>query len=93
MTLLKRSIDTWNSIELMMLQIDSIISSGAVFAIGASHSWIDPAYAKAYLRKTLTALLKEAEHEHGFFYHFLDPRTGKRVWNSEASSIDTALLI
>ena len=29
----------------------------------------------------------------GFYYHFLDMRTGKRVWRCELSLIDTALLI
>ena len=29
----------------------------------------------------------------GFYYHFLDSRTGARVWRSELSMIDTALLI
>jgi hypothetical protein len=29
----------------------------------------------------------------GFYYHFLDMETGKRAWNCELSSIDTALLI
>ncbi|MEP7274915.1 MAG: glucoamylase family protein [Betaproteobacteria bacterium] len=29
----------------------------------------------------------------GFFYHFLDPKSGTRVWRSELSMIDTALLI
>ena len=29
----------------------------------------------------------------GFYYHFLDLRTGVRVWRSELSMIDTALLI
>jgi hypothetical protein len=29
----------------------------------------------------------------GFFYHFLDLHTGARVWRSELSMIDTALLI
>ena len=32
-------------------------------------------------------------HKEGFFYHFLDQRTGKRIWTSEASSIDTALVV
>ena len=30
---------------------------------------------------------------HGFYFHFLDVETGSRVWQSEISSIDTALLI
>lgn len=29
----------------------------------------------------------------GFYYHFLDMRSGKRVWQSELSLIDTTLLI
>jgi hypothetical protein len=29
----------------------------------------------------------------GFYYHFLDMRTGKRVWNCELSLIDTGLLL
>jgi hypothetical protein len=29
----------------------------------------------------------------GFYYHFLDMRSGKRMWRSELSMIDTALLI
>jgi hypothetical protein len=29
----------------------------------------------------------------GFYYHFLDIRTGVRVWQSELSMIDTALLV
>jgi hypothetical protein len=29
----------------------------------------------------------------GFYFHFLDPASGKRVWNSELSMVDTALLI
>jgi len=30
---------------------------------------------------------------HGFYFHFLDVETGLRAWESELSSIDTALLI
>lgn len=30
---------------------------------------------------------------HGFYFHFLDSQTGLRAWQSELSSIDTALLI
>lgn len=30
---------------------------------------------------------------HGFYFHFLDGQTGLRAWQSELSSIDTALLI
>lgn len=29
----------------------------------------------------------------GFYYHFLDMKTGRRTWNSEVSTIDTAYLL
>jgi hypothetical protein len=29
----------------------------------------------------------------GFYYHFLDMRTGRRVWNCELSTVDTAFLL
>ncbi len=29
----------------------------------------------------------------GFYYHFLDMKTGRRVWNCELSTVDTAFLI
>lgn len=29
----------------------------------------------------------------GFYYHFLDMKTGRRTWNSEVSTIDTAFLL
>ena len=36
---------------------------------------------------------QEATGYKGFYYHFLDLHTGARVWRSELSMIDTALLI
>ena len=63
----------------------------AVIAIGQSRGWIEPKQAEKQIHKTLHTLLTIAAHERGFFYHFLDSQTGKRVWNSEVSSIDTAL--
>lgn len=74
----------------------SIAATGfslAAISIAASHGWLDKDYAFKQLRKTLKTLLNKAHHQNGFFYHFLDPRTGRRVWGSEASSIDTALLL
>jgi hypothetical protein len=35
----------------------------------------------------------EASGYKGFYYHFLDMTTGRRAWDCELSSIDTALLI
>ncbi len=74
----------------------SIAATGfslAAIAIGQDHGWVPKNFAEEYLRKTLSTLLSKADHKNGFFYHFLDPATGRRVWSSEASSIDTALLV
>ena len=74
----------------------SIAATGfslASLAIAQSHGWIPPSKAYDQTRRTLETLRHEAQHQNGFFYHFLDPKTGKRAWRSEASSIDTALLL
>jgi len=36
---------------------------------------------------------RQATGHRGLYYHFLDMRTGERTWNSELSTIDTALLL
>lgn len=74
----------------------SIAATGfalASFAIASQNGWLS--YREAYQRigKTLDTLEQEASGEKGFFYHFVDPKTGKRAWGSELSSIDTTLLI
>jgi len=55
------------------------------------------------LRMTLTALrflmaseqsdAPDATGYKGLYYHFLDMQTGRRAWNCELSSVDTALLM
>lgn len=67
--------------------------SVAAIAIGQDRGWIAKDQAYAQIEKTLRTLLFKADHEKGFFYHFLDPREAERVWNSEASSIDTAIAV
>jgi hypothetical protein len=58
---------------------------------------------KTAVERTLATLRFFAESEQGtgldatgykgFYYHFLDMKTGRRAWDCELSSIDTALLI
>ena len=74
----------------------SIAATGfalAALAVGGSRGWITTEYAYKRILTTLQTLKEKAAHRNGFFYHFLDTRTAKRVWSSEASSIDTALLL
>jgi len=35
----------------------------------------------------------DATGYHGFYYHFLDVRTGRRAWQCELSTVDSALLL
>ncbi len=65
----------------------------AALAIAANRNWIAPELAQLKILKILKTLDSDASHKNGFFYHFLDAKTGKRTWKSEASSIDTALLV
>jgi len=42
---------------------------------------------------TLRFLWKKLPTHRGFFYHFANISTGERVWDSEVSSVDTAILL
>ncbi len=61
--------------------------------IAQSRGWVT--YKEAYVRvfKTLKTFKNLLKNEHGFYYHYVDMRTGKRAWSSEVSSIDTALFL
>lgn len=61
--------------------------------IGAERGWESRAECRACAERVLRTLWRDAAHEHGFFYHFLDTRAAQRGWKCEASSIDTALLL
>ncbi len=65
----------------------------AALAAGAERGWIGKAEAEERVKTTLKFFSEKMESEHGFFYHFVDMETGKRVWDCEISSIDTALFL
>jgi hypothetical protein len=60
--------------------------------IAVERGWVDRDEAIARGTKTLQFLLN-MPNQHGWLTHFVDKRTGTRVWNSEFSSIDTALMV
>lgn len=75
--------------------IASIASVGfglTAYIIGVEKGYIAKAQACERIDGTLNTLLA-LDREHGFYYHFLDMETGKRAWQSEVSSIDTAILL
>jgi len=59
----------------------------------AERSWITPAEARKRARTTLDFFANRAYHKNGWFYHWMDKRTGERRWKSEISSIDTAIVL
>jgi hypothetical protein len=61
--------------------------------IAAERNWIKPEEARERVRATLRFFADSATHKEGWFYHWMDSRTGERVWRSEISSIDTTLLL
>ncbi len=77
-------------------QIASIASTGfglSGICIAADRGWVNRAEALERERNTLDFFANRAYHKNGWFYHWMDSVTGERRWNSEISSIDTALLL
>jgi hypothetical protein len=76
--------------------VASIAATGfglTAICIASHHGWIDREAARDRTRNTLRFFATRAFQEHGWFYHWLDKKTGERRWKSEVSSIDTALLL
>jgi hypothetical protein len=65
----------------------------AALAVGAERGWIGRQAAYGRALTTLRFVYDRLPHFHGFYYHFVDWETGERVWKSEVSSIDSALLV
>lgn len=63
------------------------------YGVAVERGWMSRGTAHALTLRTLKFLLKRCPHKKGFFYHFLDIKSGKRVSQSELSPIDTALLL
>jgi len=61
--------------------------------IAAERGWVPRAAAIERTRTTLRFFAFRSEQHRGWFYHFINLRTGAREWASELSSIDTALLV
>jgi hypothetical protein len=76
--------------------IASIAATGfglTALCIAAERGWIAAEQARERARTTLRFLAERASHKNGWFFHWMNARTGAREWASEVSSIDTALLL
>jgi hypothetical protein len=76
--------------------VASIAATGfglTALCIGDRRGYISRSEARARVLKTLKFLHDRLAQHRGFFYHFADINTGERVWDSEVSSVDTAILL
>ncbi|MEK6553096.1 MAG: hypothetical protein AABZ54_06570, partial [Bacteroidota bacterium] len=70
-----------------------------IWAIGSEKGWITRDQSVQYTLSMLNFLWNSEQSTEplatgykGFYYHFLDMKSGKRFWNCELSSIDSGLL-
>ena len=76
--------------------VASIAATGfglTALCIGEKRGFVSFADARERAFVTLRFLAKKMPTHRGFFYHFADLNTGERTWDSEVSSVDTAILL
>jgi hypothetical protein len=76
--------------------IASIASTGfglTALCIGEKRGFIFRSEAQERVLNTLRFLWKKLPNHRGFFYHWGNINTGERIWDSEVSSVDTAILL
>ena len=74
----------------------SIASTGfglTALCIGEKRGYISYADARLRVIRCLSFLWHKLSTHRGFFYHFASVNTGERLWDSEVSSVDTAILL
>lgn len=76
--------------------VASIAATGfglTALCIGAHRGFISEREAGGRVLATLRFLWKGLPLHRGFFYHYANLHTGEREWESEVSSVDTAILL
>jgi hypothetical protein len=74
----------------------SIAATGfglTALCIGDQRGFIPTSAALERVFATLRFLWRKLPNHRGFFYHFANPETGERMFDSEVSSVDTAILL
>ncbi|MBV9673766.1 MAG: hypothetical protein JO076_13215 [Verrucomicrobia bacterium] len=87
--------DRANNFGVTDYTVASISTTGyglSALPIGVEHGWLKRTEAVERARTTMRFLLT-MPNRRGWMIHFVDRRTGERAWQSEHSSIDTALLL
>ncbi|MFP5204663.1 MAG: glucoamylase family protein [Acidobacteriota bacterium] len=76
--------------------VGSIASTGfglTAICIAHQRGFVSHPDARLRIVRTLSFLWHKLPTHRGFFFHFTNINTGERVWDSEVSSVDTAILL
>ena len=76
--------------------VASIASTGfglTAICIAEKRGFVSYQEARLRVFATLVYLWRKLPTHRGFFYHFANINTGERIWDSEVSSVDTAMLL
>jgi len=76
--------------------VSSVASTGfglTAICIGDKRGFVGHVEARLRVVATLSYLLRKLPTHRGFYYHFANINTGERIWDSEVSSVDTAILL
>lgn len=76
--------------------VGSVAATGfglTALCIGDQRGYMPSADIRARVLTTLQFLFEKMPTHRGFFYHFGNITNGERIWDSEISSIDTAILL
>jgi hypothetical protein len=65
----------------------------SAWGVAEARGWMSRDELLQRTRRTLRFVLEQHAQERGWYFHFVDAATGRRVWASEASTIDTSLLL
>jgi hypothetical protein len=89
-------LDRCHAREPVTSELGSIAATGfglTALCIGEQRGFILRGEAETRALNTLRFLWRKLPNHRGFFYHFGNINTGERLWDSEASSVDTAILL
>ncbi len=76
--------------------VASIAATGfglTALCIGEKRGWVSEGDARDRVLATLNFLARKMPTHRGFFFHWANITTGERIWDAEASSVDTAILL
>jgi hypothetical protein len=88
--------DRCNAIAPDRGELGSIAATGfglTALCIGDKRGYVSHAEARVRASSTLRFLWKKMPNHRGFFYHWANINSGERLWDSEVSSVDTAILL